>query len=56
MWFQRPEISIRIAPALEFPRVDLRSPKRKRTLEVRADKNMRAIAKLLPLDHQGDYA
>jgi 1-acyl-sn-glycerol-3-phosphate acyltransferase len=53
---QRPEIKIRIGPALEFPRFDLRSPERKRTLKVRTDEIMRAIARLLPPDHQGDYA
>jgi 1-acyl-sn-glycerol-3-phosphate acyltransferase len=53
---QRPEIKIRIGPALEFPRFDLRSPERKRTLKVRTNEIMRAIARLLPPDHQGDYA
>jgi 1-acyl-sn-glycerol-3-phosphate acyltransferase len=53
---RRPRIKIRIGPPVVFPRLDLRASARREALKSRTEEIMRAIAKLLPANHQGDYA
>lgn len=52
---QRPRVRVRIGEPLNFPTLDLRSSGRRDALKKRTEAIMQAIAKQLPIDHQGVY-